>query len=144
MYKVRHEMAPSSLRNMFQKTNEVHEDQTRQAKQDFLHRSLKQITWKSHLAIEVQWPGIIHQVKLKILKLLILPRLLPSHALPLRKDPGWGWSRDTPNLGWFQLAFLKHSGRSGKGTIADVVKCKNKQKQRHAYQHTFIVTKNIL
>jgi hypothetical protein len=36
MYKVRHEMAPSSLRNTFQKTNEVHENQTTQAKQDFL------------------------------------------------------------------------------------------------------------
>ena len=36
MYKVRHEMAPSSLSNMFQKTNEVHEHQTRQAKHDFL------------------------------------------------------------------------------------------------------------
>ena len=35
MYKVRHEMAPSSLSNMFQKTNEVHEHQTRQAKHDF-------------------------------------------------------------------------------------------------------------
>jgi hypothetical protein len=36
MYKVRHEMAPSSLSNMFQKTNEVHEHRTRQAKHDFL------------------------------------------------------------------------------------------------------------
>ena len=36
MYQVRHEMAPSSLSNMFQKTNEVHEHQTRQAKHDFL------------------------------------------------------------------------------------------------------------
>ena len=36
MYKVRHEMAPSSLSNMFQKTNEVHEHQTRQVKHDFL------------------------------------------------------------------------------------------------------------
>ena len=36
MYKVRHEMGPSSLSNMFQKTNEVHEHQTRQAKHDFL------------------------------------------------------------------------------------------------------------
>jgi hypothetical protein len=27
MYKVRHEMPPSSLSNMFQKTNEVHEHQ---------------------------------------------------------------------------------------------------------------------
>ena len=35
MYKVRNEMAPSSLSNMFQKTNEVHEHQTRQAKHDF-------------------------------------------------------------------------------------------------------------
>ena len=31
------------------------------------------------------------------------------------------------NLGCFQLAFQKHSGRSGKGIIADAVKCKNKQ-----------------
>ena len=36
MYKVRHEMAPSSLCNIFQKTNEVHEIQTRQAKHNFL------------------------------------------------------------------------------------------------------------
>ena len=36
MYKVRHEMAPSSLSSMFQKTNEVHEYQTRQANHDFL------------------------------------------------------------------------------------------------------------
>ena len=35
MYKVRHEMAPSSLSNMFQKTNEVHKHKTRQAKYDF-------------------------------------------------------------------------------------------------------------
>jgi hypothetical protein len=35
------------------------------------HRSLKKINWKRHLAIEVQSPGIIYQVKLKILKLLI-------------------------------------------------------------------------
>ena len=35
MYKVRHEMAPSTS-SMFQKTNEVHEYHTRQAKHDFL------------------------------------------------------------------------------------------------------------
>jgi hypothetical protein len=71
MYKVRHEMAPSSLNNMFQKTNEVHEHQTRQAKHDFLPPKPKTSYLKRHLAIEVQWPGIIYQVKLKILKLLI-------------------------------------------------------------------------
>ena len=62
MYKVRHEMAPSSLSNMSKKTNEAHEHQTRQAKHDFL---------MAFSYIEVQWPGIIYQVKLKILKLLI-------------------------------------------------------------------------
>ena len=36
MYKVRHEMGPSSLSNMFQKTSEVHKHQTRQAKHDFV------------------------------------------------------------------------------------------------------------
>ena len=36
MYKVRHEMAPSSLSKMFQKRNEVHAHQTRQATHDFL------------------------------------------------------------------------------------------------------------
>ena len=35
-------MAPSSQSSMFQKTNEVHEYQTRQAEHDF-HQSLKQI-----------------------------------------------------------------------------------------------------
>ena len=70
MYKVRHEMAPSSLSNMFQKTNEVHEHQTRQAKHDFLPPKPK-TNYLKNLAIEVQWPGKIYQVKLKILKLLI-------------------------------------------------------------------------
>ena len=36
------------------------------------HQSLKQTAWKRRLAIEVQWPGIIYQVKLKIQKVLIL------------------------------------------------------------------------
>ena len=36
MYKVRQEMVPSSLSNMFQKTSGVHKHQTRQAKHDFL------------------------------------------------------------------------------------------------------------
>ena len=36
MYKVRHEMVPYSLSNTFQKTDEVQEYLTRQAKHDFL------------------------------------------------------------------------------------------------------------
>ena len=36
MYEVRHEMVPSSLSNMFQKTSEVHKHQTKLAKHDFL------------------------------------------------------------------------------------------------------------
>ena len=36
MYKVRHEMGPSSLSNMFQETSEVHKHQTTQAKHDLL------------------------------------------------------------------------------------------------------------
>jgi hypothetical protein len=65
-------MAPSSLSNMFKKTSERSMN-TKQDKPNMIsyHWSLKQITWKRHLAIEVQWPGIIYQVKLKILKLLI-------------------------------------------------------------------------
>jgi hypothetical protein len=74
----------------------------------------------------------------------LVPRLLPSHALPLLKEPGWGWSRDTPKSGVFSISFLKTLREEWQGIIADVVKCKNKQKQRHAYQHTFIVTKKIL
>ena len=37
----------------------------------------------------------------------LVPRLLPSHALKLRKDPGWGWSRDTPESGVFSISVLK-------------------------------------
>jgi hypothetical protein len=36
-----------------------------------------------------------------------VPRLLPSHALKLRKDPGWGWSRDTPESGVFSISVLR-------------------------------------
>ena len=72
MYKVRHEMAPSSLSNMFQKMNEVHQHKTRQAKHDFQLPKPKTNYLKRRLAIEVQWPGIICQVKLKIQKVLIL------------------------------------------------------------------------
>ena len=37
----------------------------------------------------------------------LVPRLLPSHAPKLRKDPGWGWSRDTPESGVFSISVLK-------------------------------------
>ena len=37
----------------------------------------------------------------------LVPRLLPSHAPKLRKDPGWGWSRDTPESGVFSISILK-------------------------------------
>jgi hypothetical protein len=52
---------------------DVHrEHQTRQAKHDFLPPKPKTNYLKKAFSyIEVQWPGIIYQVKLKILKLLI-------------------------------------------------------------------------
>ena len=37
----------------------------------------------------------------------LVPRLLPSHAIKLRKDPGWGWSRDTPESGVFSISVLR-------------------------------------
>jgi hypothetical protein len=49
-----------------------------------------------------------------------------------------------PKSGVFSISVLKTLREEWQGIIADFVKCKNKQKQRHAYQHTFIVTKRIL
>jgi hypothetical protein len=59
-------MAPSSLSNMFQKTNEVHEHQTRQAKHDVLPPKPKtNYLKKAYLAIEgaVAWNNLPSEIK---------------------------------------------------------------------------------
>ena len=65
MYKVRHEMAPSSLSNMFQKTNEVHEHQTRQAKHDFQPPKLKTNYLKKAFSYRgaVAWNNLPSEIK---------------------------------------------------------------------------------
>ena len=65
MYKVRHEMAPSSLSHMFQKTNEVHEHRTRQAKHDFLPPKPKTNYLKKAFSYTVNMKYF--QAKLKII-----------------------------------------------------------------------------
>ncbi len=65
MYKVRHEMAPSSLSNMFQKTNEVHEHRTRQAKHDFLPPKPKTNYLKKAFSYRgaVAWNNLPNEIK---------------------------------------------------------------------------------
>jgi hypothetical protein len=64
-------MAHSSLSNMFQKTNEVYEHQTRQAKHDFLPPKPKRNYLKKAFSYRgaVAWNNLPSEIK--ILKLLI-------------------------------------------------------------------------
>ena len=60
----------------------------------------------------------------------LVPRLLPSHAPKLRKDPGWGWSRDTPDSGVFSISVLKTLREEWQGNYCRC--CHLTKKERHA------------
>ncbi len=66
MYKVRHEVAPSPLINMFQKTSEVHEYQTKQPKHDFPHAPMPKTNYLkkafSHRGV-VAWNNLPSEIK---------------------------------------------------------------------------------
>ena len=56
------------------------------------------ITSCNLLLVGIQQYGFVYLNK-SYQNINLVPRLLPSQAPKLRKDPGWGWSRDTPESG---------------------------------------------
>ena len=67
MFKVRNSMVPRSISNLFQRTDDVHNYETRQV-QNYFHLNQRLISGKNNLVTRVRWLGIVYLVILKDLK----------------------------------------------------------------------------
>ena len=65
MFKVRNEMVPSSVSNLFQGVDDVHNHQARQMQLNYLPPSQTTISRKNVLVTGVQWLGIVYLATLK-------------------------------------------------------------------------------
>ena len=68
MYKISHDMVPDSLKNLFGKTDQIHDYQTRQAGFNFLPPK-PNTNYRKKLVLEEQWLGITSLMSLKALHL---------------------------------------------------------------------------